>query len=303
MLTTYFGGLGDNLETALALPVAGLHVDLVRAPDSSSDVVIPCTEGSASSRSASSTAATSGAPISPPRLNGSSRSIAEPGQRPGADRAVMLAAARPDRSRTGNRSRSRREKLAGILRAEDRGNSPCSAQALAGSGEQVADALAASEAAAIARKTSPRIHNASVARAHGRQSTKRCADATAYSPNAPACSDRGSTCPHSRPRRSARFPQTAEVRNARAAHGKGAMTDAQYEQFLQEADGARRALAGGDRPRRARARRVRAQRHGAVFRRATCRVSPSPGTAGCNPTVRATSGRRSCSATSPVPSR
>ncbi|MBN9217406.1 MAG: 5-methyltetrahydropteroyltriglutamate--homocysteine S-methyltransferase [Mesorhizobium sp.] len=33
MLATYFGGLGDNLETALALPVAGLHVDLVRAPE------------------------------------------------------------------------------------------------------------------------------------------------------------------------------------------------------------------------------------------------------------------------------
>ena len=30
------------------------------------------------------------------------------------------------------------------------------------------------------------------------------------------------------------FPQTAEVRNARAAHGKGAMSDAQYEQFLKE---------------------------------------------------------------------
>ncbi|MBY8827370.1 5-methyltetrahydropteroyltriglutamate--homocysteine S-methyltransferase [Hephaestia mangrovi] len=33
MLATYFGALGDNLETALALPVAGLHVDLVRAPE------------------------------------------------------------------------------------------------------------------------------------------------------------------------------------------------------------------------------------------------------------------------------
>jgi 5-methyltetrahydropteroyltriglutamate--homocysteine methyltransferase len=33
MLTTYFGALGDNLATVLALPVAGLHVDLVRAPD------------------------------------------------------------------------------------------------------------------------------------------------------------------------------------------------------------------------------------------------------------------------------
>jgi 5-methyltetrahydropteroyltriglutamate--homocysteine methyltransferase len=31
MLATYFGALDDNLATALALPVAGLHVDLVRA--------------------------------------------------------------------------------------------------------------------------------------------------------------------------------------------------------------------------------------------------------------------------------
>lgn len=33
LLATYFGTLGDNLATALALPVAGLHVDLVRAPE------------------------------------------------------------------------------------------------------------------------------------------------------------------------------------------------------------------------------------------------------------------------------
>jgi 5-methyltetrahydropteroyltriglutamate--homocysteine methyltransferase len=33
MLTTYFGALADNLATALALPVHGLHVDLVRAPE------------------------------------------------------------------------------------------------------------------------------------------------------------------------------------------------------------------------------------------------------------------------------
>ncbi|MBQ1498831.1 MAG: 5-methyltetrahydropteroyltriglutamate--homocysteine S-methyltransferase [Sphingomonas sp.] len=33
MLATYFGALQDNLETVLALPVAGLHVDLVRAPE------------------------------------------------------------------------------------------------------------------------------------------------------------------------------------------------------------------------------------------------------------------------------
>jgi 5-methyltetrahydropteroyltriglutamate--homocysteine methyltransferase len=33
MVATYFAGLTDNLSTALALPVQGLHVDLVRAPE------------------------------------------------------------------------------------------------------------------------------------------------------------------------------------------------------------------------------------------------------------------------------
>lgn len=33
LLTTYFGHLGDNLTLAASLPVSGLHIDLVRAPE------------------------------------------------------------------------------------------------------------------------------------------------------------------------------------------------------------------------------------------------------------------------------
>ncbi|MCW5887441.1 MAG: 5-methyltetrahydropteroyltriglutamate--homocysteine S-methyltransferase [Anaerolineales bacterium] len=39
MLTTYFGDLRDNLALAASLPVAGLHVDLVRAPGQLDDVL------------------------------------------------------------------------------------------------------------------------------------------------------------------------------------------------------------------------------------------------------------------------
>lgn len=39
MLTTYFGALGDNLELACSLPVAGLHVDAVRGAAQLSDAV------------------------------------------------------------------------------------------------------------------------------------------------------------------------------------------------------------------------------------------------------------------------
>ena len=39
MLTTYFGDLRENLQTAANLPVAGLHIDLVRAPEQLDDVL------------------------------------------------------------------------------------------------------------------------------------------------------------------------------------------------------------------------------------------------------------------------
>ncbi len=39
MLTSYFGGLGDNLALAANLDVAGLHIDLVRAPEQLEDVL------------------------------------------------------------------------------------------------------------------------------------------------------------------------------------------------------------------------------------------------------------------------
>jgi 5-methyltetrahydropteroyltriglutamate--homocysteine methyltransferase len=38
LLATYFGALDDNLKTAVALPVAGLHIDLVRAPGQLAEV-------------------------------------------------------------------------------------------------------------------------------------------------------------------------------------------------------------------------------------------------------------------------
>lgn len=64
MLATYFGSIGDNTATALALPVDGLHVDLVRAPQQI-DTLIQSAPADRAYRSGSSTAATSGGPIWP----------------------------------------------------------------------------------------------------------------------------------------------------------------------------------------------------------------------------------------------
>ena len=45
MLTSYFGSLGENLSLAAQLPVAGLHVDLIRAPQQLDDVLAQLTDG------------------------------------------------------------------------------------------------------------------------------------------------------------------------------------------------------------------------------------------------------------------
>jgi 5-methyltetrahydropteroyltriglutamate--homocysteine methyltransferase len=99
--------------------------------------------------------------------------------------------------------------------------------------DSVAEELAASSAAAAARKTSPRIHNEAVA--------ERLAAITA--------GDRERRSPY--PVRSAAqaealdlpafptttigsFPQTAEVRRARADHNRGTLDDTAYEHFLRE---------------------------------------------------------------------
>ncbi|MHB0776199.1 5-methyltetrahydropteroyltriglutamate--homocysteine S-methyltransferase [Halomonas sp. WWR20] len=44
LVATYFGGLGDNLALAVGLPVDGLHIDVVRAPEQLTGVLdrLPC---------------------------------------------------------------------------------------------------------------------------------------------------------------------------------------------------------------------------------------------------------------------
>ena len=74
MLATYFGALGDNLDTALSLPVAGLHLDLVRAPEQLATVLATAPQDLRAVARRRSTAATSGAPICRRCSIGSSRS-------------------------------------------------------------------------------------------------------------------------------------------------------------------------------------------------------------------------------------
>ena len=101
MLTTYFGGLEDNLDIALELPVAGLHLDLVRAPGQLDSVLTKSPQGLAFARRRRRTQCLAGEPPRDPRPPGARGRQARLGSR--RDRPVLLAAARADRPRARDR--------------------------------------------------------------------------------------------------------------------------------------------------------------------------------------------------------
>ncbi|MCR0981114.1 5-methyltetrahydropteroyltriglutamate--homocysteine S-methyltransferase [Roseomonas populi] len=228
MLTTYFGGLGDNLDEAVALPVAGLHIDLVRAPEQLEEVL-----AKAPGTLVLSLGVIDGRNVWRADLE-KILAVVEPVAR---ERDIVLA---PSCSLLHTPIDLAQETE---LDGEVRGWLAFAVQkleelsVLAGALNEgrgsVAEALAASAAAAASRKTSPRIHDEAVAArlafadaAMARRSkaftARRTLQAEKLGLPAFPTTTIGS------------FPQTEEVRKARAAHGKGAMTDAEYEGFLRE---------------------------------------------------------------------
>ncbi|MEY9590976.1 5-methyltetrahydropteroyltriglutamate--homocysteine methyltransferase [Bradyrhizobium yuanmingense] len=231
MLTTYFGAIGDNLATALALPVAGLHVDLVRAPHQlsqiaassiRSDLVISL--GVIDGRNVW----RSNLPALVDRLKPVVAKLGE-GRVQIAPSCSMLhipinleleTALDPD------------VKSWLSFSVQKIGELSILARALAGD-TGVGNALGASKRAATARKTSPKIHDAAVAKRLAAIDPAMRSRKSAFASRAEVQRKRFGL-PAFPTTTIGSFPQTADVRNARAAHAKGKLSDAQYEQFLKE---------------------------------------------------------------------
>ncbi len=230
MLATYFGSLGSNRETALALPVAGLHLDLVRAPkqidgltDFPDDRVL-------------SLGIIDGRNIWRADLNRILASIEPVVAKLGRDRlqiapsCSLLHVPIDLALETGLDSEIRSWLAFSVQKLEELATL---GRALARGRAAVQASLTASDQAAAARKSSPRIHDAKVAaRVTGIDATMR-RRASVFAERVIVQRERFNL-PAFPTTTIGSFPQTAEVRKARAAHAKGALTDEVYKVYLQE---------------------------------------------------------------------
>lgn len=228
MLTTYFGDLGDNLATALALPVDGLHIDLVRAPEQLEAVL-----DGARPDLVLSLGVIDGRNVWRADLHAILARIA-PAVRSG--RALQLAPSCSllhsplDLDRETALDEDVRSWLA--FAVQKIGELAILARALNAGVESVRGELDAASAAVASRRTSPRSNNP-VVQARVAEGIGQEGRATPF-PARQAAQREMLDLPPFPTTTIGSFPQTPEVRQARAAQAKGVLATDAYEDFLKE---------------------------------------------------------------------
>ena len=231
ILATYFGDPGNNLDTTLSLPISGLHVDLVRAPEQLGRVV-----AGAHQRLVLSLGVIDGRNIWRANLPALLDRLEQVVAKRSADHVQLapscsLLHVPIDLDLEFDLDPDLKSWLA--FSAQKMVELTTLGKALASGRDCVKGALAAS-AAAEAREASKKVHNAAVATRVAEitpdMSKRRNAFDVRHKPQQTALN-----LPEFPTTTIGSFPQTDEVRKARAAHAKGALDDADYDAFLRTA--------------------------------------------------------------------
>ena len=231
MLTSYFGGLGGNLDLALSLPVAGLHLDLVRAPKQLENVMAKAPLGLVLSLGV-----IDGRNVWRANLPALLDRIEPFVAKRGTDHiqiapSCSLFHVPIDLEQEKNLDPDLKTWLAFSVQKMD--ELAALGKALASGRDTVREALAASASASAARKASGKVHNPAVAMRVSAIEPEMMKRRSVFATRAGAQHQR-LNLPTFPTTTIGSFPQTAEVRKARAAHTKGALNDADYETFLRE---------------------------------------------------------------------
>jgi 5-methyltetrahydropteroyltriglutamate--homocysteine methyltransferase len=229
MLASYFGAIGDNLETALALPTAGLHVDLVRAPEQFDQLIARARKDLVVSLGV-----IDGRNVWRSDLSALLDRLEPAVAKLGKDRVQIASSCSMlhvpiDLELETDLDSEVKNWLA--FSVQKMKELAALGQALASGRAGAADVLAASEIAAASRKASPKIHNANVARQVSAVNDAMRQRKNPFSHRTKIQHERFAL-PRFPTTTIGSFPQTADVRAARAAHTRGTLSDAQYRTFL-----------------------------------------------------------------------
>lgn len=228
LLTTYFGGLGHNLDTALSLPVHGLHLDLVRAPEQLDTVL-----SKAHPDLLLSLGVIDGRNIWRADLN----AILDRLEPIAAKRDIIIAPSCSllhtpiDLERETTLDPEVKSWLA--FAVQKIAELSTLAKALNQGRDAVRAALDESAAAVKSRKNSVRIHNTAV-KERAAQKDASLAKRLSPFPVRQKAQEEALHLPLFPTTTIGSFPQTKEVRQARAKHAKKEISTADYEAFLKE---------------------------------------------------------------------
>ena len=227
MLAGYFGDMGDNLPAALQLPVAGLHVDLVRGPRQ-----IEALQQKAPDGLVLSLGLIDGRNIWRADLDATLRKIAPVVEQFGEDRlqiapSCSLLHVPIDLELETGLDGELKTWLAFATQKLD--ELAVLGRGTTGAGEEIAAAShAIASRAASARVHDPRVQDR-IAGVDAAMKARKSAFARRK-----ALQDDKLKLPLFPTTTIGSFPQTSEVRESRAAHAKGAISGADYEAFLRK---------------------------------------------------------------------
>jgi len=229
MLATYFGDLRDNLATTLTLPVAGLHIDLVRAPEQLDEVLAKFPP-----KKALSVGVINGRNIWRTDLEAAYKLVHKAEQKLGSQWIQVAPSCSLQLSPV---DLDNETKLDGELKSwlafakQKIREVAVIAEAFSKGRESVSAAFADSTKAAEARKTSSRIHNAKVKARSAAVSQDMLDRGSPYAKRIDT-QMKALGLPLLPTTTIGSFPQTTEVRNARAEFKAGKRDEKSYNAFL-----------------------------------------------------------------------